>query len=241
MSSALSRRAFVHLTVGGFVAFVRPHVEGWQSMTPAAKSVDHLILGAADLDAAIDWLEKKSGVRASVGGSHPGRGTRNALIALSGRQYLEILAPDPAQEGARSDLARLSEPKMVGWAAATNSIDSVANRLKTAGVSSSGPQPGSRSRPDGRQLKWTTIDAAIALGAEDLDPIPFFIQWDAETVHPSRDSPKGCELTSLEFEHPQADALRRAFGQIGIEAVVRSGAPKIIATLNTPRGRLTLV
>ena len=210
-------------------------------MTPAAKAVDHLILGAADLNAAIDWLEKKSGVRAIVGGSHPGRGTRNALLALSGRQYLEILAPDPAQRGANSDLGQFTEPRITGWAAATDNIDNVASRLKTAGVPSSVPRPGSRTRPDGRQLKWTTIDAGIELGAERLDPIPFFIQWDADSVHPSHDSPKGCELTSLEFEHPQADALRRAFGQIGIEAVVRSGAPKIIATLNTPRGRLTLV
>ena len=210
-------------------------------MTPAATAVDHLILGASDLNAAIDWLEKKSGVRAIVGGSHPGRGTRNALVALAGRQYLEILAPDPAQGGGRSDLHQLAEPKMIGWAAATDSIDSVASRFKTAGVPSEGPRPGSRSRPDGRQLKWTTIDAVIALGAGQVDPMPFFIQWDADSVHPSHDSPKGCELTSLEFEHPQADALRRAFGQIGIEAVVRSGAAKIIVTLNTPRGRLTLV
>lgn len=207
----------------------------------ASAAVDHLLLGVSDRDVGIDWVEKKTGVRAVVGGSHPGRGTRNALLALSGQQYLEIIAPDPAQqEAAQSELRELQEPRLIGWAAATRDIAAVEKRVRAAGLTTSGSRPGSRARPDGRLLKWTTLSVETKFG-NTVDPIPFFIEWDAASMHPSQDSPKGCELISLAFDHPAADLLRRTFDQIGIDATVRStGTPRIIATLKTPNGRVTL-
>jgi hypothetical protein len=208
----------------------------------AVTAVDHLLLGAGDLDAGIDWVEKQTGVRAVAGGSHPGRGTRNALLALSGRRYLEIIAADPAQGKESSpELRALREPRLITWAAGSTDISAVARRIGAAGLSSPGLRPGSRARPDGRILKWTTLSIETKFEIGGCDPVPFFIEWDTSSPHPSQESPKGCELTTLEFEHPNADPLRRALHAIGIDATVRAAdAPKIIATLKTPRGHVRL-
>lgn len=210
-------------------------------MTRAVDAVDHLLLGVPDLDAGIAWVEERTGVRAAVGGSHPGRGTRNALLGLTKRQYLEIIAPDPAQQlQVRSALADLDSPTLVTWAAVTTDMAGVADRARAAGLVAS-PRPGSRHRPDGGRLEWTTLELPSTFAKGEIDPLPFFIQWSASTTHPSMDSPPDCELMTLEFEHTGAESLRQTFSRLGIDATVRDAdRVRLVATLKTPRGTVTL-
>ena len=108
----------------------------------ASSALDHLLLGAPDLDAAVAWFEKTTGVRPVIGGSHPGMGTRNALVSLGGRQYLEIIAPDPAQSAYNFhiDVRGLPEPRLVTWAAATPALDDVVSAARSG--RSQGVRPG---------------------------------------------------------------------------------------------------
>ena len=204
--------------------------------------LDHLILAAADLDAGMKWFEARTGVRPAMGGTHPGRGTRNALVALTGRQYLEILAPDPAQPAdLTTQLRSLSAPRLVGWAAANSDLEGYAKRMRPMGHEPTAVRPGSRARPDGRVLKWTTIGFKSEYASGGVDPIPFVIDWAADSAHPSSDSPKGCELTSVEFEHPNAEGLTDALGRLEIAAVVKQAdAAAIVATLKTPKGSVVI-
>ena len=209
----------------------------------ALAALDHLLLGTNDLDRGTAWFEQKTGVTAAAGGPHPGRGTRNALVALQGEHYLEIIAPDPPQppENLRMPLRSLHEPRLITWAAATHDIDGLAARIRATGHPTIGPRDGSRARPDRRVLTWRTLAVDTDLAGAAVDAIPFFIEWADASMHPSGDSPKGCQLTAFEFGHPDAKRLQTTLAALGIDAVVRQ-APEVtlIATLTTPKGSVVL-
>jgi hypothetical protein len=214
-----------------------------QAVRPALEAVDHLLLGVNDLQHGMAWFRKKTGVEAAVGGAHPGRGTHNALAALGGRHYLEIIAPDPAQppDNLRMKLRELDEPRLITWAAATTDIDGLAKRIAAQGHIDAVPQDGSRSRPDGGVLQWRTLALSSELARPPIGPVPFFIEWAAGSAHPSQDAPKGCGLTAFRLEHPAAADLHAALAALGIEAVVRRAVDvRLIATLTTPKGEVEL-
>lgn len=210
---------------------------------PAVAAADHLLLGVPDLERGIQWVEERTGIRPAVGGSHPGRGTRNALLALGAQQYLEVIAPDPAQKSYtfQIDLRSLKEPRLVTWAAATSDIDALARDAKAAGRGVFGPSDGSRARPDGKVLKWRSLGVASTLAAGVVEPIPFFIQWAPDVVHPASDSPRGCELKTLRFAHPSPASVVDALEAVGIDADVASASEAaLVATVSTPKGVIEL-
>lgn len=202
--------------------------------------LDHLVFGFPDLEMGIQWMEEASGVRAATGGVHPGGGTRNALVSLGGRRYLEIIAPDPAQPGVIGrfgDLSALARPRIITWAAATDSIEDLRDRAVRAGCRTGPIVPGSRTRPDGKVLKWRNLDIVNEFGGL----FPFFIEWAPGSVHPSDDSPGGCALVSVELEHPDPETLARLLEITGLRTgVSRAPEPAIVAHLDTPRGRIEI-
>jgi len=234
MSSGLSRRFF--LTLAG--ALVSPR------MIPAAgsspPSLDHILLGAADLDAGVADIEKKSGVRGAGGGSHPDGGTQNALLSLGPERYLEIVAPDPQQSDSHTarlqKLLEAAAGRLLGWGVHTKDIESLARRLRDAGIPAAGPKDGSRVRPDGKVLHWRTVN----LSDNRAGLLPFFIEWGSDTVHPSVDAPAGCKLTSFEVESQDDTRLREMFQKMGIEVTVRRGAGLLRARIAGLHGEFEL-
>jgi len=239
-----TRRDWLRLcAAAGASAMFVSHSRAAEGLVPAVSAVDHLLLGVSDLDRGIAWVEKRTGVKAVVGGTHPGVGTRNALLSLGERRYLEIIAPDPTQTAFnfRIDVRRLSEPRLVMWAAGTKDIEAVAQRARAAGFNVFGPQPGSRKRPDGKVLSWKTLGVKSDLAADDVDPIPFFIEWTPASRRPSEDSPKGCELVALEIAHPKPADVDAVLTKLGIEAKAKArDRALLVATLRTPKGMLKL-
>ena len=200
-------------------------------------NLDHLILGARDLDQGIRWVEKFTGVRAAFGGVHPGRGTQNALLALGPRCYLEILTPDPHQHSLTwyRELTTLIEPRLIAWAVHANDLAELAALATSAGFSVDGPAEGSRSRPDDKVLRWQLLH--LQHNHEGL--LPFFIEWHPESVHPSADAPVGCRLTSFYLQSPDPLGLTRTCQTLGVGVTVEEGpAPLLCARITGPRGEV---
>jgi hypothetical protein len=243
MTTYFTRREalWLGLAAGASSLFgVRMH--GVQNLVPAVKAVDHLLLGISDLDRGIAWVEKVTGVKATIGGSHPGVGTRNALLSLGGRQYLEIIAPDPAQASfnSRNDVRKLAEPRLIAWAAAASDVEALAKKATADGRKIFGPRDGSRARPDGKVLRWKTLAIIHDFGVE-IDPVPFFIEWAPDSLHPSQDSAPGCTLRSFAIESPEASRLGDTLEGLGIAAnVTPASSLRLTAVLDTPQGTVTL-
>ena len=235
MTQAISRRFF--LAAAG-AALATPRMAWAASQVP--KLLDHILLGCNDLERGIAFVYQHTGVRAAFGGVHPGRGTRNALLSLGERKYLEIMAPDPAQQAALqiSRLRELKEPRIVGWAVHPTDVSQLAARLRQAGIAFKDPQPGSRQRPDGKVLHWKSLTLI-----DDHDGLlPFFIEWSADSLHPSADAPKGCRLEGFAAVTPHPDDLAREVGILQIDLSISSGEkPALQATIAGPQGQLTAI
>ena len=208
------------------------------ALRDAKDAFDHILLGSADLDAGIRWVEQRTGVRAAFGGVHPGAGTRNALLSLGTRHYLEIIAPDPAQPNAPDErgLKKLASPRIIQWAVRTDDIAATKKLTEAAGVKTFGPAAGSRKRPDGQMLRWQV------LGIEQTTPlVPFFIQWEKASPHPSSDAPRLGSVKSLRFETPQPEQLRKLLGSVGINADIgTSDKAAIVLTVETSNGSVKI-
>lgn len=245
----ISRRLF--LTLAGMAWVVRPKL--WAGET-VPTDLDHILLGVSDLERGIAWVEQRTGVRAAVGGVHPGRGTRNALLSLGLQHYLEIIAPDPSPQPAKTapvgdpdpqqpgkdmydKLSAMTEPRLFDWAIHTHDIVAAAKRAVAAGFAIDGPRDGSRARPDGKTLHWKSFNLQDDRGGL----LPFFIEWSRESIHPSEDAPKGCTLKRFWLESPAEQALARDCKNLGVAVTVETAEKaRLRAVISTPKGEVEL-
>ena len=203
--------------------------------------VDHLVYASPDLDVGVAQIEMLIGVRATPGGTHPGGGTRNALLSLGPDVYLEIVGPDPAQVapsgGRRFRIDELTAPRLVMWAAKHAQLDRLVTDAAGAGIELGPVKSGSRRRPDGVLLRWryTNPEAMVAGGV-----VPFFIDW-GSTPHPSSAAAVGPRLVDLRAEHPDPARVAMWLHRLGLDLrVTRADAPALVAVLAGQAGPLEL-
>jgi len=201
--------------------------------------IDHFMWGAPDLDHGIAQAARLFGVTAAPGGSHPGLGTRNALLSLGDSVYLEIIAPDPEQslEGTFGErLGSLESCELITWAASSRELDAVSRELLSHGLACRGPVRTHRATPGGEQLAWDLLfpDAPHWAGT-----FPFFIDW-LECPHPATINPSAGSFGMLNITSSRAAEYVGALKALGLEVDVQEGAPAISVEINVGGSTITL-
>lgn len=227
--------------------------------------VDHLVVMAASLQQGAQWCEATLGITPGPGGEHPLMGTHNRLFSVAGaafpRAYFEIIAIQPGVTPARAagtqrwfDMddpllqARVANegPQLIAFVAGVTGVVSAVKALAALGLDRGKVLQASRQtgstllkwritvRDDGQRLFYGGLPTLIQWGDAAQDP--------AHAAHPlDAMAPSGVTLEALQVSHPRPDKLQAAQAAIGLAGVdLQQGAPNLIATLQTPRGRVTL-
>jgi hypothetical protein len=209
--------------------------------------VDHVSYAAeaGGLKATADRLSKLIGVAAVDGGVHPRFGTRNVIFPLAKDHYLEVVevldhpASDKAPFGQAVRAASEAGGGWLAWVVAVDDIHPVEQRLGRESV------PGNRHRPDGTELKWRQLGIKGLLA----DPqVPYFIQWDDMTVHPSAGADTAVSIDNIqiagdpkrvrEWLGPE-DTFDK--GGIDFTFVAPHGTPGLLSvTFDTANGKVTI-
>lgn len=203
--------------------------------------IDHLVLAAPSLADGIAHVEVLTGVAPVPGGSHPGRGTCNALASLGARTYLEVIAPDPDQPGLERRSFGLadppSEPRLLAFAVGCADIDATVERLRAAGHAGVGhPAAMTRLRPDGRELAWRLA----FIGDAPVGARPFLISWDGGSS-PAVDSPPAGRLVALRAGDTDQEAAAKLLATLGLDVAVEPAeVPWLSASIETASATVTL-
>lgn len=204
--------------------------------------IDHFAIACPDLDEAITWFEDLTGVTPSAGGAHPGVGTRNALVSLGDRTYIELIAPDPDQPeppvSRPFGIDSVTAPTLTAFAVAPTDIDDAVERLRSeVGFDLGSVTSMSRRRPDGVELAWRlTRHVTPPSGAV----VPFLIDW-ADSPHPAATAAAGCSVASIAVRTPDAASVAAALAILELDIEVDEAAePAVHLSLESPRGSVTL-
>ena len=198
--------------------------------------IDHLMWACPDLEQGCTKLAALTGVAPAAAGSHPRMGTRNALLSLGPRCYLEVIAPDPQQPlvdnfGAR--LAALATDGLLSWAAGADHLDELRTTLHQQAIQTSRVQATSRKNPAGELLQWQLLFIA------GVELAPFFIDW-LSCTHPAATSPPGCQLQELQIATAATEPLHRLCGQVPRLSLSQRPTASLRARLDTPHGEVWL-
>jgi hypothetical protein len=206
--------------------------------------LDHVSFAAGPdgLRATASRLGELLGASFTDGGIHPRFGTRNMILPLADRMYLEIVevldhpASDKAPFGQAVRARSALGGGWLGWVVAVDDITEFERRLERDSV------VGNRHRPDGTELRWKQVGVNGLISDPQL---PFFIEWEsAPELHPSVGATGDVALAALEIAgDPQRVSewmgytVEAPLEVVKVEWIAPNGTPGILAAqFQTPNG-----
>jgi hypothetical protein len=226
--------------------------------------IDHLVVAAHSLQQGVEWCEATLGITPAAGGEHEKYGTHNRLFKIATPAfpvaYFEIIAinpdaviekkPPPTRwvdlDNPQLQAELFKSPRLIHFVANTSNIQDARHAWKAQGIDRGPVIHASRKTPKGL-LQW---QITVRLDGDRLfdGTLPTLIQWgkpeaaDPMHLHPRNHLPRsGVSLKSLTVSHPSASKIQAAYDAISLGNIpVSDGTANIVATLQTPKGLVTL-
>jgi hypothetical protein len=157
--------------------------------------LDHVSFVAShdQISDVVNRIGSQIGTAFVDGGIHPKFGTRNFTAPLLNGQYIEVVCPldHPATDVTPFGNAVKKKADAGGgwltWVFSSSNLGKVEEKFGRKAAD------GSRTRPDGSELKWKQIGVKDIMGSGEL---PFFIQWLTDK-HPSKDGNSVAKITKI--------------------------------------------
>lgn len=204
--------------------------------------IDHIVYAVHDLKKACGEIKRLTGVEPKIGGRHIQKGTKNALLYIGKKCYLELLSIDTENKKISAPrwmgIDYLKEPKITRWAFSSREIEAKSKTLKTIDLEMGEIIAGERITADGKKLNWQMTKP---LSSPEVEVIPFMIDWSESAHHPADSLEKKCNLIAFEIYHPQPETIRSLFKKLTIKLEVKkSHQPRLAAIIEAPKGIIKL-
>ena len=204
--------------------------------------LDHIVWAVPDLDESMDIFYQKTGITPQFGGYHDSQGTKNALVRLGPKSYLELLAPDHKSSISKNrwmGIDLLTVPRITRIAFSTTYIKEKASILNAYNPNLGLITDGHRKTPSGMTINWKMT---VPYHSTLIDLAPFFIDWSRSSMHPCQSlTEQPIEIKRIKMTSQHAQNLQKLYSDLDIKGDhIHTGAEEIMIELSTPKGIVTI-
>ena len=210
----------------------------------ALSTIDHIVIGAANLEKATEKVESLLQTKFSTSGKHSLMATHNRLTRLQNSVYMEIIAIDPSASFPKSGMQerrwfsldsattqrRLSiGPQPLCWVVAVDNIEQTTLNC--------GYEPGRIIEMSRGDFRWKlTVPDSGELSEGGV--LPILIEW-PNAKNPAEAMPKSSLiLEQLLLFHPNPNSIERVLSKLDISGPIdiKLGEPAIQFAFKTANG-----
>lgn len=206
------------------------------------RRIDHIVYCTRDLEKEVARLEKVFGTDFSPGGRHLTEGSKNVLLNLGNKCYLEVLAIDAANTEISAPrwmgIDLLTSDKITRWALKTDDSKKDAEVVKAYSSQMGTIKGGERITSEGKKLEW---DLVMPLNSPEVEVVPFMTDWTKSDVHPTDNMPQNCELLEISLQHPNPREIEKVLEALNCKIrVALDSVPRISIKIKSPNGIIDL-
>ena len=210
----------------------------------ALSTIDHIVIGAANLEKATKKVEGLLKTKFSTSGKHSLMATHNRLARLQNSAYMEIIAIDPSAsfpkscfqekrwfslDSATTQRRLTTGPQPLCWVVAVNNIEQFASNC--------GYEPGRVTEMSRDDFRWKlTVPDSGELSENGV--LPVLIEW-PNAKNPAQLMPEsGLILKQLLLSHPNPSSIERILSKLDISGPidVKLGEPALQFSFEKPDG-----